>query len=113
MELFNRLPGSQTAPPGLERKVLRLLPAVLALGTLLPAVYVLLLHLLSLGGPEEFVRKVQMTRYLAVGAILLNWMAVLQIALVCAIVVLMKGHAYVADAYWLPDSPAPRQADCD
>jgi hypothetical protein len=110
MELFNRLPGSQTAPPGLERKVLRVLPAVLALGTLLPAAYVLLLHLLSFGASEEFVRSVQMTCYAVVGAILLNWMIVMQIALLCVIVVLMKGHAYVADAYALPDSPAPHPA---
>jgi len=110
MELFNRLPGSQTAPPGLERKILRVLPAVLALGTLLPAAYVLLLHLLSFGASEEFVRSVQMTCYAVVGAILLNWMIVMQITLLCVIVVLMKGHAYVSDAYALPDSPAPHPA---
>ena len=113
MELFNRLPGSKTSPPGLERKVLRALPAVLALGTLLPAAYVLLLHLLSFGASEGFVRSVQVTCYVVVGAILLNWMIVMQIALLCVIVVLMKGHAYVADAYALPDSPAPRPAASD
>jgi hypothetical protein len=111
MELFNRLPGSKTSPPGLERKVLHALPAVLALGTLLPAAYALLLHLLSFGESEEFVRRVQMTCYVVVGAILLNWMIVMQIALLCVIVLLMKGHAYVADAYALPDSPHPAAHD--
>ena len=108
MELFNRLPGSRTEPPGMERRILRALPAMLALGTLLPALYVLALHLLAMGGVEELVRRVQMARYVAVGAMLLNLMVVMQVAMLCGIVTLMKGHAYVADAYALPDSPAPR-----
>ena len=107
MELFNRLPGTRTEPPGMERRILRALPAMLALGTLLPAIYVLALHLLAMGGAEELVRRVQMARYVAVGAMLLNLMVVMQAAMLCGIVMLMKGHAYVADAYVLPDSPAP------
>lgn len=108
MKLFNRLPGSQTEPPGMERRILRALPAMLALGTLLPALYVLVLHLLAMGGTEELLRRVQMARYVAVGAILLNLMVVMQAAMLCGIVALMKGHGYVADAYALPDSPTPR-----
>ncbi len=108
MELFNRLPGSRTAPAGMERTVLRALPAVLALGTLLPAVYVLAFHFLAAGEAAALARRVQMARYIATGAILLNLMVVLQVALLCGIVSMMKGHGYVADAYPLPDSPAPR-----
>lgn len=108
MNLLNRLPNSRTAPPGLERRIWRALPGVLALGTMLPAVYILLLHLLTQGGGEGMARKVEMSRYLATGAIVLNWMVVMQAAILCAIVMVMKGHAYVADAYHLPDSHAPR-----
>ena len=108
MNPFNRLKGSRTEPPGLERRILRALPAMLALGTLLPAMYVLGLHLLALGGAEELLRRVEMARYVATGAILLNLMVVMQTAMLAGIVVLMKGHAYVADAYVLPDSPTPR-----
>lgn len=108
MELFNRLPGSRTEPPGMERRILRALPAMLALGTLLPALYVLVLHLLAMGAAEEVMRRLQMARYVAVGAILLNLMVVMQVAMLCGIVTLMKGHGYVADAYALPDSPTPR-----
>lgn len=109
MNLFQRLPGSRTEPPGLERRIWRALPGVLALGTLLPAVYILFLHLLTLGGAESMLRKVEMARYLATGAILFNWMVVMQAAILCCIVMVMKGHGYVADAYPLPDSAAPRQ----
>lgn len=108
MELLNRLPGSRTAPAGLERRILRALPAMLALGTLLPAIYVLGLHLLAPDAAGEVARRVQMARYVAIGAILLNLMVVLQAAMLCGIVVMMKGHGYVADGYALPDSPAPR-----
>lgn len=108
MKLLNPLPGSRIAPAGIERRVLRFLPAMLALGTMLPALYVLALHLLALGGGDELMRRVEMTRYVAIGAILLNLMVVMHTALLATIVVLMKGHAYVADAYPLPDSAKPR-----
>jgi hypothetical protein len=107
MNLLNRLPDSRTSPAGMERRVLRALPAMLALGTLLPALYVLGLHLLA-GGSDEMMRKVDMARYVATGAIMLNLMVVMQAALLAGIVMLMKGHAYVADAYVLPDSARPR-----
>lgn len=108
MKLLNPLPGSRIEPAGLERRVLRALPAMLALGTLLPAAYVLALHWLALGGTEALLRRVDMARYVATGAILLNLMVVLHAALLAGIVVVMKGRAYVADAYALPDSAKPR-----
>ena len=107
MNLFDRLPESRTEPPGLEIRVLRVLPAMLALGTMLPAIYVLCLYLTALGGAGELLRRVDMARYVATGAILLNLMVVMQIAILAGIVVLMKGHAYVADAYVLPDAAKP------
>jgi len=108
MKLLNTLPGSRTEPAGMERRVLRALPAMLALGTMLPALYVLALYLLALGGADELMRRVEMARYVATGAIMLNLMLVMQTAMLAGIVVLMKGHAYVADPYTLPDSPKPR-----
>jgi len=108
MKFLNPLPQSRIEPAGLERRVLRCLPAMLALGTLLPAVYVLALHWLAVGGTEALLRRVEMARYVATGAILLNLMVVMHTALLAAIVVVMKGQAYVADAYVLPDSAKPR-----
>jgi len=37
------------------------------------------------------------------------WMAALTVAIGCCVVVIMKGPAYVADAYELPDSESPLQ----
>ena len=108
MKLLNPLPKSPIEPAGTERRVLRALPAMLALGTLLPAFYVLALYLLALGGADELLRRVEMARYVATGVILLNLMVVMHTALLATIVALMKGDAYVADAYLLPDSAKPR-----
>lgn len=107
MKLLNTLPGSRTEPAGMERRVLRLLPAMLALGTLLPALYVLGLYFMALGGTEELMRRVDMARYVAIGAMTLNLMLVIQTAMLAGIVVVMKGHAYVADPYVLPDRSRP------
>jgi len=108
MKMLQTLPGSHTAPAGMERRVLRAMPAMLALGTMLPALYVLGWYLLTLGGPDDVMRRVEMARYVATGAIILNLMVVMQVAMLAGIVVLMKGQAYVADAYVLPDSAKPR-----
>ena len=44
----------------------------------------------------------------AVSAVVLHWTAVVTVAIGALIVVIMKGPAYVADAYPLDDSAAPR-----
>jgi hypothetical protein len=106
MEWFKRLPDSRAARPGMERLALRKMPAILVLGTLLPALYALLAQWLA-PGTEEGIRQVLAIRYAALGLVLFHWMAVLQVSLLCAIVVVMKGHAVVADAYKLPDADAP------
>ena len=49
--------------------------------------------------------------YMMFGVVLLHWMLVLTLALACFIVRVMKGPAYVADAYPLPsekDEPVAR-----
>ena len=41
------------------------------------------------------------------GVVVLHWTVVLTLAIGCIIVMLMKGPAYVADAYHLNDSDRP------
>ena len=104
MNPFNRLPGSQRAPPGLEWPLLKKLPSILLAGTLLCTGFVLLLQSgwLALDDKESL-----QAQYATIGLMLFHWMSVLAVALGCIIVVLMKGHAYVMDAYSLPDSDRP------
>lgn len=99
MNWFNRLPGSRKCAPGLEWAVLKKLPMILAAGTVLPLAFIFLAKagVFGLGAVPE-------AGYAAAGLMLFHWMSTLTVALLCFIVYVMKGHAYVADAYPLPDS---------
>ena len=88
--------------------VLKKLPAILLAGTLLCAGFVLLLQS---GWPELDAEASLKSQYAVIGLMLFHWMSILTIALLCAIVVVMKGHAYVMDAYELPDSEHPKPPD--
>ena len=112
MKMLQRLPGSRREPPGLERKVFRNLPHVLLAGTVLPGVYALFVRLFpDAGTAEEIARQIQLTDFLVFGTVILHWASVLTVAIYCVIVILMKGPAYVADRYDLPDRDHPRSPD--
>lgn len=103
MPLFNRLPGFQRSPAGIEWQLLKRLPAIWAWGTAVVAVPALLLWLTT---PELAAtaahREAYTTIYLLLGCIALHGTLVFTLAIGCAIVCVMKGPAYVADAYPLP-----------
>lgn len=110
MKLLKRLPGSRREPPGLEWAVLRKLPMVLLAGTVIPALCALASRILTTGDSAlEIAKQVQLIDYLAIGVVIFLWTVVLTVAIFCVIVLLMKGPAYVADAYDLPDSNHPKQ----
>lgn len=96
---MTKLPGFTPAKAGLEQRILRKLPALMLWGTLLLAAPALLALLAEPQAP--------MLRYAAAGLLLTHVMLVLLATLLCLIVVVMKGHAWVADAYSLPDSERP------
>lgn len=102
MTLFNKLPGFVRSAPGLERIVLRhLLPAA-AWGTLAQALTLLVLALLK--RPEALSR----VEIMLMSLLPLYWSALLCTGIAAFIVMVMKGPAYVADAYPLPDVEQPR-----
>ena len=86
---WRRLPGSRTEPAGLERKVLARL---------------------FWWGDESYetARSLQMVDIWVISAVLLHWTVLATVAIYCFIVFVMKGPAYVADRYELPDEDAPR-----
>lgn len=109
MKLLQQLPGSRREPHGLEWKVLRRMPMVLLAGTVLPALYAFAARWFITGDtPFEVARQIQMNDYLAIGIVIFHWTLVLTVTIFCVIVTLMKGPAYVADRYDLPDSPKPK-----
>lgn len=102
--LFNKLPGFKITPPGAERRVLRLLPKVLVLGSLLLglpslAVRVLLLITTTLE-TETLITTVDIY---GISLLVLHWTVVFTVAIAAFIVMVMKGPAYVADPYPLED----------
>lgn len=100
MKGFQRLPGFQRTAPGLEWWLWKRLPAVLAWGTALPLALALLLwwrtptSAATLGDPGDMLHIYQL-----LGLVMLHWTLVLTVAIGCLIVRVMKGPAYVADAY--------------
>lgn len=108
MSLFNKLPGFQTSPPGLERRILRRMPRWLAGATIVPLVCYLIARRFpspEQGQPvEQYIADVAI---LAVAFVTTAWTAAFTVAIGCVIVVLMKGPAYVADQYPLSDSEEP------
>lgn len=101
MNLFNRLPGFTRTPAGKERVVLRLLPRIFFLGTLLLAVPSLLARLIV--SPDDAL-AVMTTDIYVISLIILHWTVVLTVGIAAFIIMLMKGPAYVADPYPLQEA---------
>lgn len=111
MGLFNKLSGFQRSPAGLERKILRCLPAALTMGL---AILVLPSLVLRVTGYSSWdvSQSVSMVDIYAMGAILFYCNIIAFVFFAALIVMLMKGPAYVADAYPLDEAefPPPRQS---
>ena len=104
MNLFNKLPGFVRSAPGWEQRIWRRLPAILLWGTLLPLLLSGLNHALAPAAPASgsSERALLLWDYTMWGLVSLHWTLALTLALGCFIVRVMKGPAYVADAYPLP-----------
>ena len=108
MNWLKRMPGNRRYPPGLEWALLRRMPRLLIAGTLLPVLLAGLARWMSLSGVEaEVAATLQLVDIFAMSAVILHWTVVLTVGIACFIVMVMKGPAYVADAYPLPDAERP------
>jgi hypothetical protein len=107
-EWFRRLPGSRPTPAGIERTILRRLPKAWVYGSLLLMLPSLLVRLGGQAASESGGTSAAMTvDILVVALVFLHWSIVLTVAIGAFIVMVMKGPAYVADAYPLADAEAP------
>ncbi len=103
MNYFSKLEGFQRSPAGLEWEIWKKLRLIWVTGTVLP--------LMLSGGAFlldglEYTRSVEQFFYVMVGVVILHWSLILTLAIGCVIVMVMKGPAYVADAYAM-DEPCP------
>jgi len=110
MKILTKLPNSRREPPGLEWTILKKLPKVLFAGTLIPLAISLSGRLFEpQGTAAEIAKHIKSVDIMCIATLVTLWMAALTVAIGCCVVVIMKGPAYVADAYELPDSESPLQ----
>lgn len=109
MNWLKKLPGHRRAASGLEWQIWRRLPGLLLLGTVLPALWAGLMHVLAPEVPTPAEAR-ELTRlvYITIGIVVFHWSVVLTAAIGCLIVMVMKGPAYVADAYAVDAETDPR-----
>lgn len=111
MSWLNKLPGFVRSAAGWEWAVWKRLPLITLAGTVMP---VLVGLLAALWWPQSPWRPdgswepgFMQLCFALVGIVILHWTLVLTVGIGCVIVMLMKGPAYVADPYALPDSDRP------
>lgn len=110
MNWFKILPGFQKSPPGLERVILRRLPGLFVGGTAALALVALLARLWSWGGDSaDLLTLLTGLDIWLISLGILYWTALLTVGIGAFIVMVMKGPAYVADAYPLPSLPPGQQ----
>ncbi len=106
MPIFQKLKGLGRTPAGLERVVLRGLPRVLWVGTVLLALPSLGVRWWWSGVQEtEVLTRILTVDIYMTGVVVLHWTAVLTVGIGAFIVMVMKGPAYVADAYPMDELP--------
>ena len=109
MDWFQKLPGFQRTPYGIEWRILRRMPTVALAGTVLPALMALAARWLIDGATAaEVARNLQRFDYMMIGLVIFLWTLVVTVVIGCVIVWLMKGPAYVADGLPVSHSDAPR-----
>ena len=110
MNWLKKLPNTIRSATGMEWRLLRKLPWIALLGTLLPLLGLGLLHLLTEADTSAaHIRWLQLADYVVLGVVIFHWSMLITIAIGCVLVIVMKGPGYVADAYPVSHSDRPRQ----
>ena len=106
MNLFTKLHGRRV-PPGLEWRILRRLPHIALAGSLIPVALAVLVRVLPAQPGIDPAKHIKTVDIFAIATAITFFTAVLTIAIGCIVVYVMKGPAYVADAYPLQHSDRP------
>ena len=94
-------------PPGLEWQILRKLPGVTLVGLMLPVALAVLVRILPPEPGVNLAKHIKSVDIFAIASAITFFTAVFTVAIGCIIVYIMKGPAYVADAYPLQHSDRP------
>ena len=100
---------NHTHPAGFERMILKKIPKVLLGGIFIPFFMSAFVRLFPVAGTAAEIEKhVISIDILSISLFFMVASAAFTVTIGCVIVVLMKGPAYVADAYELDDFDHPR-----
>lgn len=103
MNWLKLLPPTRREPPGFEWFVLRSVPKLMVYGT---SLFVIPLTILQYGIEPSSSSRLWELYFIA--GLIFFWTMLFTAALCALIVYLMKGPAFVADAYYLEDSDLPK-----
>lgn len=110
MNWLRKLPGYRKTPAGMERHILRLVPRLLVWGSLALLLVSGFARLLPWNGSAAEIRvSLDRVDIYVISLVVLHWTVVVTLAIGAFIVMVMKGPAYVADAYPVQDADKPAE----
>ena len=107
MSPFTKLHERQT-PPGLETWILRRLPLVTLMGSLVPLALAVLVRILPAQPGVDAAKHIRTVDIFAIATEVTFLVGVLTVAIGCVVVHIMKGPAYVCDPYPVEHSDRPK-----
>ena len=109
MDWLRKLPGYQRSAPGLEWRILRIMPTVFFFFFVLPALMAFAgRYFITAKTAEALAREIQKLDYMMLGLGLYIWSLSILVTMGCVIVWMMKGPTYVADGYDVSHSDKPK-----
>jgi hypothetical protein len=109
MSRFLKKVSGRVAPPGLEMRLLRLMPRAMLIGTLVPAGLSLAARILYRGSdPAAVAKQVLSIDIFSIALLITAWTAIVTVLIGAVVVYIMKGPAYEADSYPIPHNDRNR-----
>ena len=107
MNWLRKIEGRQT-PPGAEVRILRMLPRITLVGTLLVLAMPVLVRMLPPDPAADVAKQVRSVDIFAIAAEISLVTLIVTVAIGCVIVHIMKGPAYAADSLPVEHSDRPK-----
>ena len=107
---FLRRTGQRQTPPGLEVRILKLLPRAAWIGTAVPIVIAVLARLvIDEGSSAEIAKQIRSVDIFCIATLVTIWPAIVTVGIGSFVVFVMKGPAYGADSYEVSHSDRPKK----
>ena len=110
MKFFRKLHGRRT-PHGMEVRILRRLPRIAVVGSLLPLALSVLVRILPSETGVDRAKHIKSVDIFAIATEVTFLTAIFTVAIGCVVVHIMKGPAYIADSYPVHHSDKPASGD--